>query len=198
MGLRIRLKQTSSFERLWEMLMWYISLKFQYKNYSLNFWKLSHEWCVQRNKGLSKNRFKIEISIKILGYSVKFNVRKKKEKDKKSMGLREMLFFCRGWTKKLWRKLWWLAKICVYRENVLDEKRFPSVLKVWLGKMHQENEGCFQELPPDAYFVRVRLGWSIQRIRGSRGVTQPARFQGSTRIREAAHCHWSRIWTTNL
>jgi len=39
---------------------------------------------VQRNKGLSKNRFKIEISIKILGYSVKFNVRKKK--DKKSMG----------------------------------------------------------------------------------------------------------------
>jgi len=58
-----------------------------------------HEWCVQRNKGIRKNRFKIEISIKILGYSVKLNVRekrKKKKTDKKSMGRREMLFFCRG------------------------------------------------------------------------------------------------------
>ena len=56
----------------------------------------------------------------------------------------------------------------------------------------------FQELPPHAYFVRVRLGWSIQRLRGSRGVTQPARFQGSTRFYEAAHGYWSRIWTMNL
>jgi len=37
--------------------------------------------------------------------------------------------------------------------------------------VHVENEGRFQALPPDAYFVRVRLGRSIQRIRGSRGVT---------------------------
>jgi len=38
-GLRLGLKQTSSFVRLWEILMWYISLKFQYKNYFLNLWK---------------------------------------------------------------------------------------------------------------------------------------------------------------
>jgi len=43
---------------------------------------------MQRNKGQSKNRFKIEISLKILGYSVKFKVRKKK--DEKSLSLREM------------------------------------------------------------------------------------------------------------
>jgi len=35
---------------------------------------------VQRNKGLSKYRFEIEISIKILGFYVKFNVRKKEKK----------------------------------------------------------------------------------------------------------------------
>ena len=45
---------------------------------------------------------------------------------------------------------------------------------------------------------RVRLGWSIQRLLGSRVVTQPARFQGSTRFCEAAHGYWSRIWTMNL
>jgi len=39
----------------------------------------------------------------------------------------------------------------------------------------------------DAYFVRVRLGRSIQRFRESRGVTQPTRFQGSSRFREADH-----------
>jgi len=33
-----------------------------------------------------------------------------------------------------------------------------------------ENEVCFQTLPPDAYFVRVRLGRSIQRLRTIRGV----------------------------
>jgi len=43
---------------------------------------------VQWNKGINKNRFKIEISIKIIGYSVITSAKKrKKKKDKKSMGL---------------------------------------------------------------------------------------------------------------
>ena len=79
------------------------------------------------------------------------------------------------------------AKICVYREHVLDDERFSVVLKIGLGKVHQENEGCFQELPLGAHFVRVRLGWSIRRLRGS--LTKPARFQGSTRFYEAAYGH---------
>ena len=79
MRLRIGLKQTNSFVRLWEILILYITLQFQDKNYFLNLWKLTHEWCVQRNRSLSKNRFKIEISIKISGNSVKLNVRKKKQ-----------------------------------------------------------------------------------------------------------------------
>jgi len=40
-------------------------------------------------------------------------------------------------------------------------------------------------LSPDAKFVTVRLGRSIQRLRESRGVTQPTRFQGSSRFCEA-------------
>jgi len=78
MGLRIGLEHTNSFIRLWEIIMSYISLKLQDENYFLKLWKLTHKWCVLRNKGLSKNRFKIEISIKTFGYSVKFDVRKKK------------------------------------------------------------------------------------------------------------------------
>jgi len=35
---------------------------------------------VQQNKGLSKNRFKTEISVKIIGNSVKFNVHKERQK----------------------------------------------------------------------------------------------------------------------
>jgi len=49
-----------------------------------------------------------------------------------------------------------------------------------------ENDGRFQAPPPDAYSVRVRLGRSIQRLRGSRDVTQTARFQGSLRFCKAA------------
>jgi len=44
-----------------------------------------HEWCVQRDKGLNKNRFKSEIFItiiKIFCYSVKFDERKKKGENK--------------------------------------------------------------------------------------------------------------------
>jgi len=41
---------------------------------------------MQRNKGLSKNLFKIEIYINIFGYSVKFDVRGKKEKIKDFKG----------------------------------------------------------------------------------------------------------------
>jgi len=60
------------------------------------------------------------------------------------MGFTEIVFFWRSWT---WKKFWhaemadgatdWeaiiVAKSCVYRENVLDEKNF-LVLKIWLGK----------------------------------------------------------------
>jgi len=35
----------------------------------------------------------------------------------------------------------------VYRENVLQEKWYYLVLMIWLGKVHVENEGCFQALP---------------------------------------------------
>jgi len=180
------------------MLLWYISLEFQDTNYFLNHWKLTHEWCVQRDQCLSNNRFKIEISIKILGNSVKFDVRKKKTKNQ--WALERCYSFAAVGLGKNAGALRWLIRqnLSLSKKCVLDEKRFSLVLKVWLGKVHQENEGCFQELPPDAYFIRVRLGWSIQRVRGSRGVTQSARFQGSTRFCEAAHGHWSRIWTTNL
>jgi len=58
------------------------------------------------------------------------------------------------------------AKMCVYPENVLDEKWYSFVLEVWLGKVHVENEGRFQALPPVAYFVRVRFDRSIQRLLG--------------------------------
>jgi len=62
-----------------------ILLNFQHKNYFLNLWKLKHEWCVQLNKGLSKHRYKMEISIKTFFYAVKFAVRKKKIKNKKNL-----------------------------------------------------------------------------------------------------------------
>ena len=62
--------------------MWHISLKFQDKNYFLKLWKVTHEWCVQWNKGLRKNRCKIEISIKTFGYFVKFDFRNKIRKRK--------------------------------------------------------------------------------------------------------------------
>jgi len=103
---------------------------------------------------LGKNRFKqVEISIKTFCYSEKFDVREKKRKI--SMGFTELLIFCRGWT---WKKFWhtvmvdcatdWeviiVAKSCVYRENVLNEKLFSFVPKVWLGKVHEENEGHFR------------------------------------------------------
>jgi len=61
----------------------------------------------------------METSIKILGFSVKFNVREKKKKDKKSMGLREVLFFCRGWT---WKKLW--------RTAMADSPKSASIEKM--------------------------------------------------------------------
>jgi len=55
---------------------------------------------VQRNTGLSKNRFKIEITIETFGYSVKFNVRKKKKN--KSMGYPFLgVILLRSWT---WKK----------------------------------------------------------------------------------------------
>ena len=136
-----------------------------------------------------------------LNYSVKFNVRKKREEKKKKnqWALEKCYSFAAIGRGKNSGALCdgWFAKICVYRENKLGrEKRLSLVLKVWLGKVHQENEGCFQELPLGAHFVRVRLGWSIRRLRGS--LTQPARFQGSMRFCEAAYGQRSRIRTTNL
>jgi len=60
-----------------------------------------------------------------------------------------------------------VTKSCVYRENVLDEKWFSLVLKVWLEKVHVENKEGFQA-----------LGYSLSAGR---------RFQGSLRFCEAAH-----------
>jgi len=48
--------------------------------------------------------------------------------------------------------------------------------------VHVDNGGCFQALSPYAYFVKVRLGRSVQRLRERRGVAQLARFQGSSPI----------------
>jgi len=49
------------------------------------------------------------------------------------------------------------------------------------------------------FVTRTSSGWGwaskIQRLRGSRRVTQPARFQGSPRFCEAAHGIKSRIWS---
>jgi len=61
--------------------MCHISLNFQHKNNFLKLWKLTHEWCVQWNKGLNKHQYKI----KTFGIAVKL-VRKKKEK--KSVGFK--------------------------------------------------------------------------------------------------------------
>ena len=69
-------------------------------------WKLAQKRCVQRNKGLRKNRFMIEISTKIFSYSVKFDERENKRE--KSMGFTKMLFFCCGWTWKNSGLLRWL------------------------------------------------------------------------------------------
>jgi len=111
--------------------MCHISLKFQDKNYFFRTLEINTLmiW-VQRNKGLSKNRLKIEISIKNFGYSVKFDVRKKR---KKINGLyRNDILLPRLEFDKFWStamaggatdlKVTIVAKSCVYRENVLDEK----------------------------------------------------------------------------
>jgi len=53
----------------------HISLKFQDKSYFL---KLNARMMRTAKQGLGKNEFKIEISIKTFGYSVKFDMRKKR------------------------------------------------------------------------------------------------------------------------
>ena len=110
--------------RLWEILMCHISLKFHDKNYILKLWKLTHEWWVQRNKGLSKNRFKIEIFIKIFSYSVKFDERKTMEKSrvsKKCYSLAAVGLGKNSGTAIADSATDWdvinVAKSCVYREN---------------------------------------------------------------------------------
>jgi len=55
-------------------------------------------------EGPEQDRFKIEISIKILGYSVKFNVRKKKgEKSTGSTFYRNVILLPRLDSKKFWQ-----------------------------------------------------------------------------------------------
>jgi len=68
-----------------------------------------HEWCVQWNKGISKNRFKTEISIKILGYSVKFNMRKKR-KTKNQCALEKCYSFAAVGLGKNYGTLRWLIR----------------------------------------------------------------------------------------
>ena len=121
------------------IVMWYISLKFQDRNFFLNLWKLTHELCVQRNRGLSKNGFNIEISIKTLGYSVKFNVRKKKKKKDENQWALE--YFCRGWT---WKKNW--------RTAMADSQKSASIEKMCLMKRdflwswRYDWERCFRKV----------------------------------------------------
>jgi len=64
---------------------------------------------VQRNKGLSKNRFEIEISIKILGYYVEFVVRKK-EKDKNQWALEKCYSSAAVGLRKNFGALRWLIR----------------------------------------------------------------------------------------
>jgi len=137
-GLRVGLGQTNSFVCLWEILTCYISLKFQDKYTFLKFWKFRHEWCVQRTKGLSKNRFKIETSIKFFGYSVKFNV-----PIKKSMGFAGMSFFRRGWTwKKSGTRRWLIVQQTkglsspkAVSDDIVRWKVIFSCPGVWLGNV---------------------------------------------------------------
>ena len=82
--------------------MCHISIKFQDKNYFLKLWKLTQECCVPRNKGLCKNEFKIEIFIKISGYSVKFAVLKIGEKQINKFYRNVILFAAVGLRKKFW------------------------------------------------------------------------------------------------
>jgi len=147
MALRRELEHTNSVVRQWEILMCHVSLNFQHWNYFLKLWKLTHERCVQWNKGLSKHRYKMEISIKTFGYAVRFNVRKRKKKN--LWVLSENSFFWHGWT---WKNFWpaaigdsamdWeviiVASRCVYPENLLDEKWFcfPDGM---IEKLHVEN-----------------------------------------------------------
>ena len=65
------------------------------------------------------------------------------------MGLTEMLFLCRGWTSKIFRRaaiadsavLWEVIIVgnrCVYRENVQNEKCFFFFLNLRKQKLHVE------------------------------------------------------------
>ena len=153
-----------------------------------------HEWCVRRNKGLSKNRFKIDISIKVLGHSVKLNVRKKKQWASEKC----YSFAAVGFGKKSGALRWLRQNLRLSRKCV----RWKAIFFGPEGMIGKGALGKWRAFSGATSWTvlrrRVRLGWSIQRLLGSRGVTQPARFQGSTRFCEAAHCHWSRLWTTNL
>jgi len=119
---------------------------------------------VQRYKGIGKNRYKIEISIKIFSYSVKLDVRKKRGEGYQWVLQKIYSFAVVGlgknsgalrWLIVQHTEKWLLSPKAAYGENVLNEKKYYFVLKVWLGKVHVKNEGCFQALPTDAYFVRV-------------------------------------------
>jgi len=153
---------------------------------------------MKRNKGPRKNWFKIQVSIKMFGYSVNFAVPPPQQKKGGQMSFTEMSFFYRGFT---WQKFWhtamtgsatdWekiiVAISCIYRENVTDENWYSFVLMVRSGKVHVENGGRFQALLPNACFVRVRLCRSIQRLRARRGVIHLARCQGSPRVCKVAN-----------
>ena len=131
MGLLIGLEQKNSFVRLWEIPMCHIPRKFPHKSYFL----LTHDWSVQRNKIVIENRFKIEISTYIFGYSVEFEVCKKINGFHRNAILLPRLDFKKFWHTAMadsatdWEIII-VTKSCVYRENVLDEKWYSFVLRV--------------------------------------------------------------------
>jgi len=93
-----------------------------------------------------------------------------------------------------------VANRCVYRQNVCDEKRY--LFLSW--RYDWERCMCKMKSVSRRYLLHLARtssggsGGTIQRLRRSRGVTQPIRFRGSPRFREAAHGIRSRIRTMNL
>jgi len=141
MGLRIGLKQTSSFVRLWEILMWYISLKFQYKNYFLNLWKRNARMMRAAEQGPKQESIRdwnIYWNLRLL---CKIQRAQKKKKDKKSMGLREMLFICNGWT---WKKFWCTAMADSPKSASIEKMCYMKSDSLWSWRYDWER--CIRKL----------------------------------------------------
>jgi len=151
---------------------------------SLKLWKFAHEWCVQRNKGLSENRFKMEISIK--------NIWLLCENRCPSCQIPMIFAIWRGCPRHLNADLnhgALTSSTGIYKSiNKIEKKNTKiPVVKPPLNFPDLTGWGVWRATYPDAQFVRSEARYmSSQRLRGWRGVTHPARFQGSPRFCEAA------------